>query len=171
MVNLKAIGKSLRKIRLLRGLTLAQLSNLTSVSLVTVHNIEKGLYEPKISTLNDLCTALNVPIDQFIRPKINDVFIKIPQEFILSNPNPRTRKKQPYSDLPKITRMELVSDSETVLNVSLGQAVTVYLVFGRVEVNCGANNTQLMSGDTLHLESYQDVIVSAIVNSLLLIIL
>ena len=86
MVNLRAIGKNLRRLRLQQGLTLAQLSGLTSVSPVTVHNIEKGLYEPKISTLIDLCSALNVPIDQFIRPKVNDLFLKIP---------PRAPKNQP----------------------------------------------------------------------------
>lgn len=167
MVNLKAIGKSIRRLRLSRGMTLAQLSNLTRVSLVTVHNIEKGLYEPKISTLNDLCTALNVPIDLFIKPKINDVFIKTSQESDSSTASPRTRKKYPNLQIPKINRIELISENEKILSDTLGQLMSIHLIFGQVEVSCGANNTHLLPDDTLHVESYQDIRISANANSLL----
>ena len=168
MVNLRAIGKSLRRLRLSRGLTLAQLSNLTSVSPVTVHNIEKGLYEPKISTLIDLCSALNVPIDQFIRPKINDIFIKITSESETSIPKSGSRRKQTPPQLPQINRIEAVANRETILTDSSGLSRSLYLVFGRVGIKCGSNNAELLPGDTLHLETYQEVIILPLINSLLI---
>jgi|GEM_PF-4330246 len=168
MVNLPAIGKSLRRLRLTRGLTLAQVSNLTSVSPVTVHNIEKGLYEPKISTLIDLCSALNVPIDQFIRPKINDIFIKIPSESDESNPRSGARRKQAPSKLPQINRIELIAKRETIIKEFSGLSISLHLVFGRVGIRCGANSAELLPGDTLHLETYQEVVILPLINSLLI---
>jgi len=165
MVNLKAIGKNLRRLRLQQGLTLSQLSSMTSVSPVTVHNIEKGLYEPKISTLTDICSALNVPISQFLRPKLRDLFLRIPADPVNFTPK---QKRAAKLHSPQIDRIELLGKSETSLKDLDGQAVSLYLIFGRVEVRCGANNAQIMPGDSILLETYQEVIIAARVNSLLI---
>lgn len=53
------LGERIRRLRILKGLTIKELSILCCVSQETISNIEKSRTSPYANTLNKLCQALN----------------------------------------------------------------------------------------------------------------
>jgi len=62
-----AIGRELRSFRHQQGLTVAELSHQTGVSLGMLSKIENGNTSPSLTTLKSLAQALNVPMTAFFR--------------------------------------------------------------------------------------------------------
>ena len=54
------IGKALRAARESRGLTLAELSSRSGVAVANLSRIERGLADPRLSTLERICDALDI---------------------------------------------------------------------------------------------------------------
>lgn len=54
------LGTFIKNARILKGLTLQQLSDLAGISSSQICFIERDKYKPQISTLMDLCSALNL---------------------------------------------------------------------------------------------------------------
>ena len=64
-----AIGKNIRKFRQEKGISQDRLSKLADLSLNSVVNIELGgNLNPTIETLNKIANALDVRVDDLIRP-------------------------------------------------------------------------------------------------------
>jgi XRE family transcriptional regulator, regulator of sulfur utilization len=57
----KQMGKTVREIRLARGLSQAELAERAGLSREYVNKIEAGKYDPPLSTINALAEALGVP--------------------------------------------------------------------------------------------------------------
>jgi transcriptional regulator with XRE-family HTH domain len=62
-----AIGRAVRGFRRQKGLTVADLSRATGLSVGMVSKIENGLTSPSLSTLQALAHALSVPVTGFFR--------------------------------------------------------------------------------------------------------
>lgn len=62
------LGKKIREIRGLKGWTLKQLSEMSSLNINTLSLIENGKNSPSISTLQRLATSMDVPIKEFFEP-------------------------------------------------------------------------------------------------------
>lgn len=62
-----AIGRELRNFRHQQGLTVADLSSSTGVSVGMLSKIENGNTSPSLTTLKTLAQALNVPLTAFFR--------------------------------------------------------------------------------------------------------
>ena len=62
-VDVKALGKRVKDARLRAGMTQAGLAEAASVADETVSRIERGAYEPTVSTLCALADALGVNIE------------------------------------------------------------------------------------------------------------
>jgi transcriptional regulator with XRE-family HTH domain len=56
------VGQRIRALRLVRNMSIEDLGKKTSVSSVTISNIEKGIYSPKLSTVLELAKALGTTI-------------------------------------------------------------------------------------------------------------
>jgi len=54
------LGKQLRAARETRGLTLAELSSQCNVAIANLSRIERGLADPRVSTVNRICEALGI---------------------------------------------------------------------------------------------------------------
>lgn len=59
------IGKKIKKYRKEAGLTQKQLAEKIGRKEITIRKYESGEREPRISIINDICEALNLPIDEF----------------------------------------------------------------------------------------------------------
>ncbi len=59
------IGEKIKKYRKETGLTQKQLAEKIGRKEITIRKYESGEREPRISVINDICEALNIPIDKF----------------------------------------------------------------------------------------------------------
>ena len=60
------IGEGIRRERLRRGLTLAQLANQVNLTVSAVSQIERGASDPSISSLRRISQAFDIPMFQFL---------------------------------------------------------------------------------------------------------
>ena len=60
--RINSVGRKIRALRLARNMSIENLANKTSVSSVTISNIEKGAYSPKLSTVLEIARALGTTI-------------------------------------------------------------------------------------------------------------
>lgn len=56
------IGIKIRSYRSIRGLSIRKLAEMANISHSFLADVEKGKKSPSISSLNDICTALGVPL-------------------------------------------------------------------------------------------------------------
>lgn len=63
---LTAVGPRLRELRRVRGMTLAQLSETTGISLSTLSRLESGQRKPTLELLLPLAKAYGVPLDVMV---------------------------------------------------------------------------------------------------------
>ena len=62
----ESIGEGIRRERLRRGLTLAQLASQVSLTVSALSQIERGASDPSISSLRRIAQAFDVPMFQFM---------------------------------------------------------------------------------------------------------
>ncbi|MDQ1738658.1 MAG: hypothetical protein QOE53_310 [Pseudonocardiales bacterium] len=67
------LGDELRRTRLLQGRTLREVSGTARVSLGYLSEVERGQKEPSSELLGSICTALDVPLSQFLRAVSDDI--------------------------------------------------------------------------------------------------
>lgn len=160
------IPEKVARLRQERGLTLAQLAALTKVSAVTIYNIERGVYEPRISTLLELCRALVVPLSYFIDTSEEFLFHKS------KNGVPPDRKSSRSSqvDFPYIIRCNLETGANRTLPVSAGALAVIFLVFGELGCSCGSRKSRLLPNDTLYVELFDTLKIKSYKPSLFLLL-
>jgi transcriptional regulator with XRE-family HTH domain len=164
---MREMGEKVRKMRQKRGLTLSQLAALTKVSSVTIHNIEKGIYEPKISTLLDLCHALEAPLSNFISPGPKSLFFIQQHDVEFDS---KRKKSIAVSVLGKLERLELSGGGERVFSKDPGQIIAIHLVFGRLKATAGERELEAVQGDNIYIDLMEDVTVKAKENTLAVIV-
>ena len=64
------VGKRLRQIRASRDLTLAQVRELTGISISTLSKLEKGQTSLNFDSMMQLIEGLNVPLSSLVGPKV-----------------------------------------------------------------------------------------------------
>lgn len=162
---MRGIGDKIRALRLARQLTLAQLAAETSVTAVTIHNIEHNAFDPKITTLIELCNALEVPIQHLLEPQEFGLFQLV--RTLSSKQRPSSRRLR-QKNLPNITRLELNPGFVHQLQSAPGLLRSLHLVFGRVDITSTERSASPIPGDTLHIELFDSASISAREHSLLL---
>ena len=63
---MKNIGSKLKEIRIRKGLSQDELSELSNVSLRTIQRIEQNHNEPRGNTLHLICAALNIDVEEVL---------------------------------------------------------------------------------------------------------
>lgn len=61
-----AFGKRLREIREYRNISQESLANNAEISISQVSRLERGLLNPTLSTIIQLASALNVPVEELL---------------------------------------------------------------------------------------------------------
>ena len=64
--DIESIGEGIRRERLRRGLTLAQLATQVNLTVSALSQIERGASDPSISSLRRIAQAFDVPMFQFM---------------------------------------------------------------------------------------------------------
>ena len=64
----KIIGANLRRIRESKGKSQAEIAELAGISRIAYRNIENGISEPKISTLQNIAHVNDVKLQEFFQP-------------------------------------------------------------------------------------------------------
>jgi len=163
-----SLGDKVRSLRLKKGLTQSQLATLARVSPVTIHNIERGLFELKVSTLLELCRALDTPLNYFLKSKPAGLFERIPAD----TPSARLSAEKPLPrGIPLIEELHLEAGREMEMSENHGEPVSFHLVLGRIEMVSGERVVQLLPGDSFHVELFDDLKIHARTPSILIRIL
>jgi transcriptional regulator with XRE-family HTH domain len=61
-----SFGKQLREVRESKNLSQESLANKAEISISQVSRLERGLLNPTLSTIIQLSSALNVPVDELL---------------------------------------------------------------------------------------------------------
>jgi len=99
---LKLIGRRVTNIRKIRGVKQRELGDISGKMVNTISNIERGLVDMKITTLNDIALALRIPLSEFV---------------VEENPIIRDENKELYRDTIHIIRKLSPEDMKKMRDV------------------------------------------------------
>ena len=77
MVDLKALGCRIKKLRQEKGLTQGEFAEIMLVSFQAVSNWERGIAPPDLENLMRISSYFGILIDELLRPDIGDLFLGI----------------------------------------------------------------------------------------------
>ena len=81
-LNFERIGEKLRTIRLSKNLTQEYIANVADVNTSHISNIENNRVKVSLSTLVQICNALDTTVDYVLSEEYNDASSAIEQEIL-----------------------------------------------------------------------------------------
>ena len=81
-LNFKQIGEKIKKIRLSKNLTQEYIANMADVNTSHISNIENNRVKVSLSTLVQICNALNVTVDYILSEEYKEPSTAIEQEIL-----------------------------------------------------------------------------------------
>lgn len=160
-----AIGREVRNFRKAQGTTVAELSEMTGLSIGMLSKIENGNTSPSLSTLTTLANALSVPLTSFFRQyeeRREAVHTKAGEG--VETQRDGTRAGHQYNLLGHIGSnssgvivepylIELTAESDTFETFQHGGIETIYMLEGAVDYRHGSEIYPLRPGDTLFFDA------------------
>lgn len=160
-----AIGREVKAYRKQQGITVAELSNLTGLSIGMLSKIENGNTSPSLSTLQALADALRVPLTSFFKQyeeKREAVHTKAGEGVEIDREG--TRAGHQYNLLGHIGAnssgvivepylITLTSSSDVFDAFQHGGIETIYMLEGEVDYRHGDEFFHLQAGDTLFFDA------------------
>ena len=152
--NAATIGEGIRRERLRRGLTLAQLATQVNLTVSALSQIERGASDPSLNSLRRIAQAFDVPMFQFlVGASPRDIVVRHDRRIRLAFPN-------------RELEYELVSDDTSgefeVLALALSPGGTTgakatshaseecaFVLTGRVVAEVAGQEYDLGSGDSI----------------------
>ncbi|MCV2871977.1 XRE family transcriptional regulator [Defluviimonas sp. WL0050] len=160
-----AIGREVRAFRHQAGMTVADLSKRTGLSIGMLSKIENGNISPSLSTLQSLSHALSVPLTMFFR-RFEDVHEAVHTKSGEGVEIDRrgTRSGHQYKLLGHIGQnasgvqvepylITLTSESDVFPTFQHEGIETIYMLEGIVDYRHGRNVYRLEPGDTLFFDA------------------
>ena len=160
-----AIGREVRTFRSLAGMTVAELSRRTGLSIGMLSKIENGNTSPSLTTLQSLSHALNVPVTAFFR-RFEDVHTAVLTKSGEGVEIDRrgTRAGHQYNLLGHLGQnatgivvepylITLTSDSDVFPTFQHEGIETIYMLEGEVDYRHGKDIYHLEPGDTLFFDA------------------
>ncbi len=154
------VGRCLRALRTRRGLSIRSLAELSGLNFNTLSLIENSKTSPSVSTLQQLSTALNVPITAFFETETE------PQQVVYQKACQRPQAQFSHGRIedlgnglalgqgvPLLITLEPGADSSSNMIVHTGQEF-VFCLEGRLNYTVGAETYILEAGDSLIFEAY-----------------
>jgi len=168
------VGKRVHALRLARHMSIEDLSKKTSVSSVTISNIEKGVYSPKLSTILEIARALDTTIVYLVED------VEEPQIFKIDREKQRlvSEKGVTLHDFGHIildkrfivTVMEMEKGSSTMEHDSFDGREFIHLLSGEISVNVEDKTIALKEGDSLYFHGSYRHVINAVKGSKLIFI-
>ncbi|MDG2340985.1 MAG: XRE family transcriptional regulator [Paracoccaceae bacterium] len=160
-----AIGREVRIIRKQQGITVAELSNLTGLSIGMLSKIENGNTSPSLKTLKTLADSLSVPMTGFFQryeEQRQAVHTKSGEGVEMDREG--TRANHQYNLLGHIGSngsgvivepylITLTDESDVFPTFQHGGIETIYMLEGAVDYRHGDNVHSLTAGDTLFFDA------------------
>ncbi|KGL02777.1 MerR family transcriptional regulator [Thalassobacter sp. 16PALIMAR09] len=160
-----AIGREVRAFRKRQGITVAELSNLTNLSIGMLSKIENGNTSPSLTTLQTLANALSVPLTSFFRQYEEHreaVHTKAGDGLEIDREG--TRAGHQYNLLGHIGNnssgvmvepylIELNTEADTFETFQHDGIETIYMLEGAVDYRHGNEVYPLRPGDTLFFDA------------------
>lgn len=160
-----AIGREVRAFRKAQGITVAELSTLTDLSIGMLSKIENGNTSPSLSTLQTLANALSVPLTSFFKQyeeRRQAVHTKAGNGVEIEREG--TRAGHQYNLLGHIGSnssgvivepylIELTTESDTFETFQHSGIETIYMLEGAVDYRHGSEIYPLRPGDTLFFDA------------------
>lgn len=160
-----AIGREVRAFRKRQGITVAELSGLTNLSIGMLSKIENGNTSPSLTTLQTLANALSVPLTSFFRQYEEfreAVHTKAGKGVEIEREG--TRAGHQYNLLGHIGNnssgvmvepylIELTETSDTFETFQHDGLETIYMLEGAVDYRHGGQIYPLRPGDTLFFDA------------------
>jgi transcriptional regulator with XRE-family HTH domain len=160
-----AIGREIRAYRKQQGMTVAELSRLTDLSIGMLSKIENGNTSPSLTTLQALANALSVPLTAFFRAyEENREAILTKAGEGLEIEREGTRAGHQYNLLGHIGSnssgvivepylLTLSTESDTFKTFQHGGIEMIYMLEGEVDYLHGKTIYRLQPGDTLFFDA------------------
>jgi transcriptional regulator with XRE-family HTH domain len=160
-----AIGRVVRSYRKQQNITVAELSQMTDLSIGMLSKIENGNTSPSLNTLQSLANALSVPLTSFFRQYEENreaVHTKAGEGMDVDRDG--TRAGHQYTLLGHIGSnasgvivepylITLNSKSDTFQTFQHGGIETIYMLEGEVDYRHGSSVYPLKPGDTLFFDA------------------
>jgi transcriptional regulator with XRE-family HTH domain len=160
-----AIGREVRAFRKRQGFTVADLAEMTGLSIGMLSKIENGVTSPSLSTLQTLANALSVPLTAFFRQyeeRRTAVHTKAGEGAEIDREG--TRAGHQYNLLGHIGAntsgvivepylITLSTESDTFETFQHSGIETIYMLEGEVDYRHGSEIYPLKPGDTLFFEA------------------
>lgn len=160
-----AIGREVRSFRRAQQITVAELSNLTGLSIGMLSKIENGNTSPSLSTLQTLAGALSVPLTSFFREyeeRREAVHTKAGHGVEIERQG--TRAGHQYNLLGHIGSnssgvivepylIKLTTESDTFETFQHTGIETIYMLEGEISYRHGTQTYTLTPGDTLFFDA------------------
>ena len=94
---LKTLGKKIATLRKERGMNQEEFAEVSGKMINTISNIERGLSDPKVTTLLSLAQALDVSVDSLFNDNKQHPFDELPENMqailkLIKNQDTRTLK-------------------------------------------------------------------------------
>lgn len=160
-----AIGREVRAFRKAQGITVADLSGLTGLSIGMLSKIENGNTSPSLQTLQTLADALSVPLTAFFRRfEEKREAVHTPAGEGVEMEREGTRANHQYNLLGHIGAnasgvivepylITLTDDSDVFPTFQHGGIETIYMLEGEVAYRHGDAVHHLRPGDTLFFDA------------------
>lgn len=160
-----AIGREVRAFRKAQGITVAELSEMTGLSIGMLSKIENGNTSPSLSTLTTLANALSVPLTSFFRQyEEHREAVHTKAGDGAETERDGTRAGHQYNLLGHIGSnssgvivepylIELTAVSDTFETFQHGGIETIYMLEGAVDYRHGNQIYPLRPGDTLFFDA------------------
>lgn len=160
-----AIGREVRAFRKQQSITVAQLSDITDLSIGMLSKIENGNTSPSLTTLQTLANALSVPLTSFFRQyeeRREAVHTKAGEGYETERKG--TRAGHQYNLLGHLGSnssgvvvepylISLNSKSDTFQTFQHSGIETIFMLEGEVDYRHGNDVYTLKSGDTLFFDA------------------
>ncbi|SMO80231.1 helix-turn-helix domain-containing protein [Ruegeria faecimaris] len=160
-----AIGREVRAFRKQQNITVAELAQLTGLSIGMLSKIENGNTSPSLTTLQSLADALSVPLTSFFRQfeeRREAVHTKAGEGVELEREG--TRANHQYNLLGHIGAngsgvivepylITLTAESDVFPTFQHGGIETIYMLDGEVDYRHGDQIYPLKPGDTLFFDA------------------
>lgn len=154
------IGQKIKERRSEQNLSLRDLGEMTGLTASFLSQIENGLTEPSISSLQKIATALKVPMFTFLNGGgQTEQVVRREAHKKLSFPEPHLEYELLTSDLNRQMSGFLIhlkaGESHHAQQLYKSTEEMIYVLEGELEIQVGENVYRLQPGDSIYYEGSQ----------------
>ncbi len=155
----QSVGKRIKELRIERGLTLADLSEETNLSISYLSQVERDKTTPSLATLTSIAQALNVSVRYFFETEAEVAYVVRaegePDHLAQSASGERLPLTPEGSHKLEVERVTLQPHSAPQQLASFAGEGFAFVLAGTLTVTVGGEQFTLTAGDSIHYDALQ----------------